>query len=389
VTARALTAQATGPLTIGMFSDSYLPERNGLVTSVVGAAHALRRRGHRVIVVAPAHSEAHDDDPDVFRFRSTSFPFYPQLRMAFPLPASLLTSLPRMPFDIIHCHSFFFVGCLGAYLAQRRQTPLVFTYHTLFTQYTHYLPLQRDFAKSRFIWLSREFSNRCDRIIAPTQYTAAELNGYGVNKPIDVLPTGVDMALFEGGVVTPEAHRARCAGPIALFAGRLGKEKNLDLVLDAFALTATRLPHARLVIAGEGPYEHELRQHAAALDCAERIEFTGGLEKSDLGSWYRAADAFVFASTTETQGLVLIEAMAHGVPVVAVDCPVSREVGDSGAVVLVNESVELLADALYDALACTGAERTEKIAAARAAATPYAVDLLCERLEALYFSALA
>jgi 1,2-diacylglycerol 3-alpha-glucosyltransferase len=389
VTARALTAQATGPLTIGMFSDSYLPERNGLVTSVVGAAHALRRRGHRVIVVAPAHSEAHDDDPDVFRFRSTSFPFYPQLRMAFPLPASLLTSLPRMPFDIIHCHSFFFVGCLGAYLAQRRQTPLVFTYHTLFTQYTHYLPLQRDFAKSRFIWLSREFSNRCDRIIAPTQYTAAELNGYGVNKPIDVLPTGVDMALFEGGTVAPETHRVRCAGPIALFAGRLGKEKNLDLVLDAFALTAARLPHARLIIAGEGPYEGELRQHAAALACAERIEFTGGLEKSDLGSWYRAADAFVFASTTETQGLVLIEAMAHGVPVVAVDCPVSREVGDSGAVVLVKESVELLADALYDALACTGAERTEKIAAARAAATPYAVDLLCERLEALYFSALA
>jgi glycosyltransferase involved in cell wall biosynthesis len=389
VTARALAANVSGPLTIGMFSDSYLPEKNGLVTSVVGAAHALRRRGHRVIVVAPAHKDAPDDDPDVFRFRSTSFPFYPQLRMAFPLPASLLTSLPRMPFDIIHSHSFFFVGCLGAYLAQRRLTPLVFTYHTLFTQYTHYLPLQRDFAKSRFIWLSREFSNRCDRIIVPTHYTAAELNGYGVNKPIDVLPTGVDLRIFAGGAVSPETHRARCGGPIALFAGRLGKEKNLDLVLDAFSLTAARLPSARLVIAGEGPHERELRKHASALDCADRIEFTGALEKADLGSWYRAADAFVFASTTETQGLVLVEAMAHGVPVVAVDCPVSREVDGGGAVVLVEESVEKLGDALYGALTCVGAERAARAAAARAAATPYAVDSLCERLEALYFSALA
>ncbi|HKW45358.1 MAG TPA: glycosyltransferase, partial [Candidatus Eremiobacteraceae bacterium] len=351
--------------------------------------HALRRRGHRVIVVAPAHKDAIDDDPDVFRFHSTSFPFYPQLRMAFPLPARLLTSLPRMPFDIIHSHSFFFVGCLGAYLAQRRQTPLVFTYHTLFTQYTHYLPLQRDFAKSRFIWLSREFSNRCDRIIVPTHYTAAELNEYGVSKPIDVLPTGVDMALFEGGAIAPETHRARCGGEIALFAGRLGKEKNLDLVLDGFSLAARRLPRARLVIAGEGPYENELRKHADALACADRIEFTGSLEKSDLGSWYRAADAFVFASTTETQGLVLVEAMAHGVPVVAVDCPVSREVGAGGAVALVEESVEALADALCDALACTGEIRTGRVAASRIAATPYAVDSLCERLEALYYSALA
>ena len=131
-----------------------------------------------------------------------------------------------------------------------------------------------------------------------------------------------------------------------------------------------------------------MRKHAGALHCADRIEFTGGLEKADLGSWYRAADAFVFASTTETQGLVLVEAMAHGVPVVAVDCPVSREVGGGGAIELVTESVDGLAAALYDALACTGPARAVRAAAARAAATPYAVDTLCERLEALYFSAL-
>ena len=385
--ARALPDRLAGPLTVGMFSDSYLPEQNGVAASVVVAARALRRRGHRVIVVAPAHGAAVDEDPDVFRFHSASFPFYPQLRMAFPLPAKLLTSLPHMPFDVIHCHSFFFVGCLGAYLAQRRGTPLVFTYHTRFTKYTHYVPLNPAFTESRFVWLSREFSNRCDRIIAPTRFTADELNGYGVSKPIDVLPTGVDLSMFEGGCTQPETLRARSGGPIALYAGRLGKEKNLDLVLDAFALVAARLPRARLVIAGEGPYEAELRRRAESLPCAQSIEFTGALEKPDLGAWYRAADAFVFASTTETQGLVLVEALSHGVPVVAVDCPVSREVvGRGKAGTLVGATPQAFADALERALTTDATARTANAAAARVAAEPYAMDAIGERLEAIYLT---
>ncbi len=387
MTAHALPDRATGPLTVGMFSDSYLPEKNGVAASVVVAARALRRRGHRVIIVAPAHDTTAADEPDVFRFHSASFPFYPQLRMAFPLPAKLLTSLPHVPFDVIHCHSFFFVGCMGAYLAQRRKTPLIFTYHTRFTQYTHYVPLRPAFTESRFVWLSREFSNRCDRIIAPTRFTADELNGYGVNKPIDVLPTGVDLSMFEGGCMQSETLRARCGGPIALYAGRLGKEKNLDLVLAAFALVAEKLPRARLVIAGEGPYEAELRKYAESLPCAPSIEFTGALEKPDLGAWYRAADAFAFASTTETQGLVLVEALSHGVPVVAVDCPVSREVvgrGASGR--LVECTPQAFADGLIEMLTSTAVERASNADAARVAAAPYAMDTVGERLEAIYLT---
>ncbi len=387
MSAQALSERAPGPLTIGMFSDSYLPEKNGVAASVVVAARALRRRGHRVIVVAPAHGDIADEDPDVFRFRSASFPFYPQLRMAFPLPAKLLTSLPNVPFDVIHCHSFFFVGCLGAYLAQRRKTPLVFTYHTRFTQYTHYVPLHPAFTESRFVWLSREFSNRCDRVIAPTRFTADELNGYGVKKPIDVLPTGVDLSLFDGGSIQPETLRARSGGPIALYAGRLGKEKNLDLLLAAFALVATRLPRAHLVIAGEGPYEDELRRVADSLPCSQSIEFTGALEKPELGAWYRAADAFAFASTTETQGLVLVEAMSHGMPVVAVDCPVSREIiGRSGSGKLVDGTKEVFADALYEMLTSSAADRALNADAARIAAAPYAMDTVGERLEAIYLT---
>src|SRR5437879_8003942 len=111
----------TRRLTIGMFTDSYKPEINGVVTSIVGTVESLRRRGHRVIVVAPAHDSVVDRDPDVFRFRSAPFPFYREIRMAFPLPAKLLLSLPQMPFDVIQTHSLFFLRSPGASLPQRRR----------------------------------------------------------------------------------------------------------------------------------------------------------------------------------------------------------------------------------------------------------------------------
>jgi glycosyltransferase involved in cell wall biosynthesis len=369
------------PLTIGMFSDTYTPEINGVVTSVASTARALRRRGHRVIIVAPAHDRTPDDDPDVFRFRSTPFPFYPQLRMAFPLPAKLLASLPRMPFDVIHAHSFFFVGCLGAYLAQLRRIALFFTYHTRWTEYTHYLPLNKRITHAQAVWLSREFCNRCDGIVAPTHSIAEILRSYGVARRIDVIPTGVDLDLFgTPGPLEEDTPRA----PALLYAGRLGKEKNLDFLLDAFALLAQRVPAATLTIVGSGPHEHELRAHVRALPGNPRVEFTGALQPDALGRRYRSANAFAFTSKTETQGLVVIEAMAHGLPVVALESPIMREILPPAAGVIVAEDVQTFADAAAALLAQSAAQRRERGAAARVAAAPYAIDAVAARLERLY-----
>ena len=367
-----------------MFTDSYRPEINGVVTSIVGTVGSLRRRGHRVIVVAPAHDSVADRDPDVFRFRSAPFPFYQQIRMAFPLPAKLLLSLPQMPFDVIHTHSLFFVGCLGAFLAQRRGAPLVFTYHTRWTEYAHYLPLSKELTQAQAVWISREFCNRCTEVVTPTKGIGDVLREYGVDRPIAVIPTGVDLDAFRGGSPEPAAIRTAAAGPLVLYAGRLGKEKNLDLLLAAFAVVADRVPGARLAVVGCGPYERQLHARAAALPCADRIDFVGALDKPDLGSYYRAADVFAFASTTETQGLVLVEAMAHGLPVAAVDCPVSREVVSDGAGLLAAGSPEGLADAIVSVLRSTQAEREEKRVAALAAAAPYSIDRLTDELETLY-----
>ncbi len=374
----------TRRLTIGMFTDSYRPEINGVVTSIAGTVDALRRRGHRVIVFAPAHEQVADRDPDVFRFRSAPFPFYQQIRMAFPLPARLLLSLPQMPFDVIHTHSLFFVGCLGAFLAQRRGVPLVFTYHTRWTEYAHYLPFSRRLTQAQAVWISREFCNRCARVITPTRGIADVLREYGVERPIDVIPTGVDLDAFRGGSPDPASIRANAGGPIVLYAGRLGKEKDVDTLLAAFAIVAERYRRATLFIAGCGPHERHLRATAAGLACADRIVFLGALDKPDLGSYYRAADVFAFASTTETQGLVLVEAMAHGLPVAATDCPVSHEVVTGDAGVLAPEGPAALAGAIAAILDADASARDGRRAAAMTAAAPFSIERLTSELTALY-----
>jgi len=374
-------------LTIGMFTDTYQPETNGVVTSIVSTARALRRRGHRIIVVAPAHPEGDEEHPDVFHLRSASFPFYPEFRMAFPLPAKVVANLPTVPFDVIHAHSFFFIGCLGAYLARLRRSPLFFTYHTKFEDYLHYLPVNQRITKPQTLWVSREFSNQCDRVIAPSQGTADLLGSYGITTPLEILPGGVDLESFGLDAAEPALIREARPGPVLLSVGRLGKEKNLELVLDAFAIVLRTYPRARLIMIGDGPHRAELERRAAGIGDGSHVTFVGALDQSQLGAYYRGADAFVFSSLTETQGLVLVEAMAHGLPVIAVDCAVTREivVGDAGT--LTPDDAGLFAAAVIALCAQNPGERALRRDAARRAAAPFSVDALAEQLEALYLRA--
>jgi 1,2-diacylglycerol 3-alpha-glucosyltransferase len=372
------------PLTIGMFTDTYVPEVNGVVTSLVSTARALRRRGHRVIIVGPAHPEGDEEHPDVFHLRSTAFPFYPSLRMAFPLPAKLVTALPSVPFDVVHAHTFFFIGCLGAYLARRRGVPLFFTYHTRFEDYLHYLPVHRQISRPQTVWLSREFCNRCDRVIAPTRDTAELLRSYGVTAPFAVLPGGIDREEFGGTQPEPAVIAQARPGPVALFVGRLGQEKNLDFLLEGFARAVRAVPGARLVIVGDGPYRAHLTERVAALGCEGCVFFAGRVAQRDLGAFYANADVFVFSSLTETQGLVLVEAMAHGLPVVAVDCAVTREIVAGEAGVLVPADPDAFAAAILRVVTESAGHRERRRLAAREAAEPFSIDAVARSLEALY-----
>lgn len=379
-----MDTHGTPRLTIGMFTDTYTPETNGVVTSVVSVSRALRRQGHRVIVVGPAHPEGDEEHPDVFHLRSTSFPFYPGFRLAFPLPAKLVAGLPSVPFDVIHAHTFFFIGCLGAYLARMRRLPLFFTYHTRFEDYAHYLPVHQRVTKTQAIWISREFSNRCDRVIAPTADTADLLRSYGVTTPFSILPGGVDLESFGPANPVPQVIGKARPGPVLLSVGRLGKEKNLDFLLEAFAAFGQKRPDATLLIAGDGPYRSELQRRAEELRCADRIVFLGALEQRELGAFYSHADAFVFTSLTETQGLVLTEALAHGLPVVAVDCPVTREIVVGEAGILTELDPPKFSSALDEFLSESAVRRSARREAARTAAAPFSSDALATQLASLY-----
>jgi glycosyltransferase involved in cell wall biosynthesis len=214
----------------------------------------------------------------------------------------------------------------------KKNIPIIHTYHTLFTEYVHYLP----FSKGIGLWLtkrgSRDYCNRCDGVVVPSSAIAEELRSYGVKKPIEVIPTGVNAELVKKGnahLIREQQHLAPEA-EILLYAGRLAREKNVEFVVQAFKEIAQVRRNAQLVIVGDGPQRKYLENLVQNLKLEHRVTFTGFLQKEVLASWYKAADVFLFASTTETQGMVVLEAMEMGTPVVAVNAMgVKDVVGDN------------------------------------------------------------
>ena len=376
------------PLRIAMFTDSYLPEINGVVMSITSYAEALRARGHTVTIVAPEAATSVAPSADVIRFASQAFPPYPGYRMAFAAPRSARRAIDALEVDIVHPHSMFVTGAYGAWWARRRGIPIVFTYHTLWMEYMHYSPVGMSIGLWWALWSSRNFCNRSTRVITPTARIRDILVSYGVRTPIDVLPSGLSVAVATSHPGRVAAlRRERADAPGVLYAGRLGREKNLEYLVDAMQAAHRVLPALRLTIAGGGPFEAALRERIARAGLTEAVAFTGTIPQTELADHYSANDAFIFASTTETQGLVLLEAMAHGLPVVAYGSEVSREMVD-GAGVVVEGPPAAFADALCALLADAG-RRAKMAVAARERALPLHTDRLVEGLESIYFRAIA
>ena len=228
--------------------------------------------------------------------------------------------LKKLALDIVHVHSPFMLGSLGARMARRLSVPLVYTYHTMYDHYTHYVPIGQVTASRATLKFCVTFCNNCDLVLVPTAVVAGYLRQAGVRTAIECLPTGVTanpgseanrLYLRERFRISPEA-------PVCLFVGRLGREKNLDFLLRSFALVSAARPDAVLVLIGGGPEEETIRKMTRQMGLEYRVIFTGLLAYEEVSRCYAGADVFVFPSLTETQGLVLGEAKAAGLPVVAV-----------------------------------------------------------------------
>lgn len=300
----------------GLFTDTFLPDINGLVTVVQKMERQLTREGHEVHVFAPAYPGWHEDEPRVHRFFSLRFAFYPGMRMSIPYNRRALQVLPCL--DVIHSHDLGPLGLFALRASRRYRIPHVHTYHTLYTEYRRYLPLPLRPSRQMAIRLSRAFCNRCDVIIAPSLEMKRELESYRIHRPIHALPFGVDEEEFSHEIEwNVSAELGLPAEDLLLFAGRLGNEKNVTFLLGAFKHLLSYRDTARLIIAGDGPQRQALQRYASELGIAPYVIFVGFLGRKQLIDLYKQS-LFIFASKTETQGLVLLEAMMAGSPVIAI-----------------------------------------------------------------------
>lgn len=318
---------------IGFFSDSYKPYLSGVVKSIESFKSEMEVLDHEVYIFAPDYPEVQKQD-NIYRFRSIPVPTNNEFRLAVPLSNSLLSEVKKLQLDIIHTHSPFLMGWLGKSVARKLDIPLVFTYHTLYEEYAHYAPLGKDIARWLAVKYSKEYCQSCDLVISPSDFVNRRLKSYGIPTPLLTIPTGIDLKPYrerknKGGWIR-EKYNIGSNEKILLFVGRLGQEKNVSFLIRALRKIIDSLPDIRLIMVGDGPERNNLLNLANKLSLADRVVFTGKQEPDKVIEFYLAADLFVFPSVTETQGLVILEAMAGGLPVVAINAAGSTSMIDDG-----------------------------------------------------------
>ncbi|HUA09634.1 MAG TPA: glycosyltransferase [Candidatus Acidoferrales bacterium] len=369
-------------LRVGFFTEIYRPVVNGVVASVETLAQGLRARGHTVSCFAPSMPGAPEDDA-VFRLPSLPLPTNTRYRLTLPLVGRRNVNNVIKRLDVMHVHSLFVTGWAGLRYARRYGMPIVYTYHTQLEAYAHYVPFEPNATRFAAGQLTRAFGNLVDAVVVPTPAVARHLRELGVQARIEVVPTGIDVERFGAGVRDESLRKrlgVRAGGRLIALVSRLAREKNVDVLLRALA--SANDPSMVLAIAGDGPQRDELQALAVDLRVAERVVFLGVVARDELPNLYASADAFVFPSTSETQGLVQAEALAAGSLVIAADAAPNREVlGEAARIVA--PSPAAFARALGEIPARPDAETAAR---AKAAARRFSAAAQVEAILGLYRS---
>jgi len=396
------------PLRIAIFGESYLPYRSGVTVSTETLARGLAARGNEVLLVvprpargvAPGTAGARGPDPEIAWLPSAHPPSAPAgYRVPLPVPSAALRRARAFEPDVVHANSPFTSGVMARALARRVGAPLVFTHHTRFDDYGHYLgPLGPVVPRITEPWLSSWWAG-CAAVIAPGPELADAIRdtlGQRRLPVVRVIPTGIDI---EAIGALPEGHPRRRAGwghdaRVVASLGRVAHEKNVLTLVEAFAVAARRQSRLRLLLVGGGPAEKAVRARAEALGVGERVYVTGGLPRDAALMLVKASDLFAFASLTETQGLVLAEALSCGIPVVALDGPgvrVTVRAGRDGEVVALDpeETRTARLGATIDRLAGDRRARARMSEEALAGARRFDARKLVGRVENLYREVLA
>ena len=305
---------------VAIFSDAYKPTVSGVVTAVEALAQGLQKKGVKVQLFVPAYPGfCGDETGNIFRFQAiktkVDFP------LAFPFSKKGFKLFSFFKPDIVHCNHPYLLGRTGALWAKKLGCPTVATLHTNYVEYLHYIPLPFSITRRLAIWALKDFTSKCSHIITPAETARQRLVSYGITTPITVIPNAVNIEEFEGK--SPKLVRQKYAisneDIVLIFVGRLALEKNVLFLLKI--LRAIPEDSVKLMLVGGGPQEEELKKFAKENNLEHRCIFTGAIPHKDISLYYAACDIFVSASTTEVHPIVLIEAMASKLPVIAFDSP--------------------------------------------------------------------
>jgi len=375
---------------ISHFTNTYLPVVNGVVRSVSAFRKALTDLGHNVFVFAQQQNGYQDEEPFIFRYPSFQLPITGDIPAVIPLSPFIDRLMPPLKSEVIHTHHPVLLGQAAANKAEELDLPLVFTFHTQYREYTHYLPFPQE-AVQEFLkdavynWL-RIFMRRCQHIVVPSNSMRDILiKDYGLVGPYTVIPTGIDLAPFQAA--DGDAVRKRHGwetDSVMISVGRLAQEKNWDLLLRATAIALKDHPNLRLVLLGDGPDRDDLEDLALDLGIKGRVDFIGKVPFEEIPAYLKAGDFFGFASTTETQGLVTMEALAANLPIVAVDASGTRDiVQNEKQGLLVDENSQALAKGIHQLL--ENKPRFKQFQEdARARAEEFTIHALAKKLIAVY-----
>ena len=381
---------------IGLFTDTFYPEINGVATSCLTLEKELTRRGHEVHVFAPKCRgwEEHARE-NIHYLASAPLVVLKDRNVAFPSPIARHFA-GKLGLDVVHTNSEYVMGYFGLHVAGKLGCAHVHTYHTAWEDYTYYVTHGVGDEAARRI--ARKYSqwwcNRFDRVIAPTGKTRDLLLEYGVSAPVDIIPSGMDIARF-----APEKHdgaqrartREECGVKpgerVLLNIGRMAREKNLEQVMRVFPRLHAQCPDVRFVLVGEGPLRETLEKMARETGVADAVTFTGPKPWEEIDRYYAMGDVFVSTSHSETQGLTYVEAMASGLCVCAAKDPCLEGVIEDGVSgVLCGDSDEELLAALLRAFGEEG-KRIARSAAAHA--QPFGTAAFATKVEACYEKAIA
>ena len=301
-------------------TDLFTTKTNGVVTSVMNLRDELMAKGHEVRILTLSDNMKSRREGDVYYIRSVPCRVYPNVRVPTSFRHKLIYELIEWSPDVIHSQCEFFSFQYALRISKHTGAPIVHTYHTLYEQYVAYLIPGKRLGNTVVRMFSRRWLKKVDRVIAPTHKVEDALHGYGVNKIIDVVPSGIALAQHQKRITEEERAAKREALGISsdknvlVNLGRLGTEKNIGELIELFARAAENNDSLMFLIVGDGPAREELEHKAKELGVEDKVIFTGMVDPASVQEYYQLGDLFVSASTSETQGLTYVEAAANGLP---------------------------------------------------------------------------